>query len=291
MNTAFALPGRPTYHGYDVAQLWLPEPALSIRRLVRDAGVVPIPRSLPGYRVALSLAQNRATLAIGKRVTAKGSFAPGMSVLGQPGDMFDGEMRDRVDVLLFLMEPSYVAAQLENRGLPGDRAELRDLPPRQDVGLLECGTLLANALSRGLAGDEFYCEILIEAMVTRILARHATLNCGRAPYCESLSPAKLRTLVDFIEGNLASPLRLADLAAVAALSPAHLARAFRNAIGISLHRYVLHRRLRLARDLLSASIDSVESIAKQCGFADDAHLGKAYKRAFGTTPAATRTAA
>jgi AraC-like DNA-binding protein len=291
MNTALALSdSRPTYHGYEVARLWLPAPGLSIRRLVRDAGIVPIPRSLPGYRVALSLASNRATLAIGNRVTTTGSFAPGMSVLGQPGDMFDGEMRDRVDVLLFLMEPSYVVAQLESRGLPGDRAELRDLPPRQDVGLLECGTLLANVLARGLAGDEFYCEVLIQAMVTRVIARHATLTYGRLRYCESLSPAKLRTLVDFIEGNLASPLRLTDLAAVAALSPAHLARAFRNATGISLHRYVLHRRLRLARDLLSTSVDSVESVAKQCGFADDAHLGKAYKRAFGTTPAATRTA-
>jgi hypothetical protein len=175
--------------------MWLPAPGLSIRRLVRDAGIVPIPGCLPGYRVALSPAQNRASLAIGKRVTTTGIFAPGMSVLGQPGDIFDGEMRDRVDVLLFLMQPLYVTAQLESRGLPGDRAELRDLPPRLDIGLLECGTLLANALSRGLSGDELYCEILLEAMITRIISRHSALSFGRTPYRESLSPAKLRTLV------------------------------------------------------------------------------------------------
>jgi len=72
-------------------------------------------------------------------------------------------------------------------------------------------------------------------------------------------------------------LRLGDFAAVAALSPEHLARAFRNVLGISLHRYVLHRRLRLARDLLRSSAESVQLIAKQCGFADDAHLAKTYK--------------
>jgi len=291
MNDAIDLPTCPQYHGYDVARLWTCEPGLSVRRLVRDAGIVPIPRSLPGYRVALSLAQNRASLAIGTRVTTAGSFAPGTSVLGQPGDAFDGEMRDRVDVLLFLMEPKYVAEQLEIRGFPGDRAELRDLPPWPDVGLLESGALLADALSRGLTGDELYCEILIDAMVTRIVNRHATLTCGRAPYCENLSPAKLRALVDFIDGNLAAPLRLADLAAVAALSQSHLARAFRNALGISLHRYVLQRRLRRAREMFSATEDSVQSVATRCGFADDAHLSKAYKRAFGITPAATRSAA
>jgi AraC-like DNA-binding protein len=291
VNRAVTLPRRPDYHGYEVAQEWLPAPGLSIRRLVREAGMVPIPHCLPGYRVALSLGQNRASLAIGKRVTTNGSFAPGMSVLGQPGEIFDGEMRDRVDVLLVLMQPSYVAAQLESRGLPGDRAELRDLPPRLDTGLLECGTFLAGALSNGLSGDELYCDILLEALMTRIIARHATLSVGRTPYRESLSPAKLRTLVDFIEGNLVLPLRLDELAAVAALSQAHLARAFRNSLGISLHRYVLLRRLRLARDLLRSSTESIHAIAAQCGFADDAHLAKAYKRAFGLSPAATRCAA
>jgi len=290
MNAATAQPSRPDYHGYDVARLWMPEPGLSVRRLVRDDGVVPIPPSLPGYRLALSLAQNHASLAIGRRVTTAGSFAPGVSVLGQPGDIFDGEMRERVDVLLFLMEPTYVVTQLEQRGLPGDRAELRDLPPRQDVGLLASGSLLAEVLSRGLTGGELYCDILIDAMVTRIMTRHATLTWGRTPYCESLTPSKLRALMDFIEGNLASPLRLADLAAAAATSQAHLARAFRNTLGISLHRYVLHRRLWRARSLLSGSNDSVRTVALKCGFADDAHLSKIYKRAFGVTPAAARSA-
>jgi AraC family transcriptional regulator len=278
---------RPQYHGYDVARFWDRGEGLSVRRLVRKEGVVAIPRSLPGYRVALSLAQNKASLAIGRRVTTDGGFAPGTNVLGQPGDNFNGEMHDRVDVLLFLMEPSYVAAQFDRRGLPGERAELRDLPAQPDAALLDAGRRLADAMARGLAGDELYCEMLIDAMVTRIVTRHATLTSGRMPYRENLSPAKLRTLVAFIDGNLAAPLRLADLAAAAALSQAHLARAFRNATGVSLHRYVLQRRLEHARVLLSGSDEPVQAVAMQCGFADAAHLSKAYRRAFGITPAAT----
>jgi AraC-like DNA-binding protein len=278
---------RPQYHGYDVARFWDRGEGLSVRRLVRDQGVVAIPRSLPGYRVALSLAHNRASLAIGRRVTTDGGFAPGTDVLGQPGDNFNGEMRDRVDVLLFLMEPSYVATQFDMRGLPGARAELRDLPAQPDAGLLDAGRRLADAMARGLAGDELYCEMLIDAMVTRIVTRHASMTSGRMPYRENLSPAKLRTLVAFIDGNLAAPLRLAELAAAAALSQAHLARAFRNATGVSLHRFVLQRRLEHARVLLSRSDKPVQAVATQCGFADAAHLSKAYRRAFGITPAAT----
>jgi AraC family transcriptional regulator len=196
-------------------------------------------------------------------------------------------MRDRVDVLLFLMEPRYVAAQFESLGLPANGAELRDLPARPDPGLLELGCRLADALEHGLSGNELYCEVLLEAILTRIIIRHATATSGRMPYREILTPAKLRVLVALINQNLSSRLRLGDLAAAAALSPAHLARSFRNSAGIPLHRYVLHRRLERARSLLSEAGARVHTVASQCGFADAPHLSKAYRKAYGVTPAAT----
>jgi len=280
-------PPRTAACGYDVTHVWERQGSFSVRRLVRDRGIVPIPRSLPGYRAAFSLGQNKAWLNVGKRVITTGSFAPGTNVLGQPDDAFDGEMRDRVDMLLFLMEPGYVATQFESLGLPGHRAELRALPARPDPGLFDLGCRLADALGYGLSGDELYCEILLEAMLTRIMIRHATVTSGRMPYREILTPAKLRALVAFINQNLSSPLRLGDLAAAAALSQAHLARSFRNATGIPLHRYVLHRRLERARLLLSRADARVHTVAVQCGFADAPHLSKAYRKAYGITPAAT----
>jgi AraC family transcriptional regulator len=273
--------------GYEVTHAWECEGSFAVRRLVRDRGIVPIPRSLPGYRVVLSLGQNQAWSAVGKRITAAGIFAPGTNVLGQPGDLFDGEMRGRVDVLLFQMEPRYVAAQFESLGLPGHRAELRDLPARPDAGLLDIGCRLADALRDGLSGDELYCEVLLEAMLTRIIVRHATMTSGRMPYREVLTPARLRALVAFIKQNLSSPLRLDDLATTAGLSKAHLARSFRNVTGIPLHRYVLHARLERARSLLSQADARVHTVAVQCGFADAPHLSKAYRKAYGITPAST----
>jgi transcriptional regulator GlxA family with amidase domain len=72
-------------------------------------------------------------------------------------------------------------------------------------------------------------------------------------------------------------VRLGDLAAAAALSQAHLARSFRNATGIALHRYVLHRRLERARSLLSQAGARAQTVAVQCGFADASHPTKAYR--------------
>jgi AraC-like DNA-binding protein len=101
--------------------------------------------------------------------------------------------------------------------------------------------------------------------------------------------ARLRALAAFIKQNLSSPLRLDNLAAIAGLSKAHLARSFRNVTGISLHRYVLHHRLERARSLLSRADARVHTVAIQCGFADAPHLSKAYRKAYGITPASTPT--
>lgn len=271
------------YHGYDVERLWSRDDGLTVRRLVRTGGVVAIPEVLPGYRVTLSLRENDATLRIGRRTTTDGLFAAGTTVLGQPEDVFRGEMRGHVDVLLFLMQSASAAARLDDLGYRSPVTELRDLPARADPGLLDASRRLVAVLDSGLAGSELHCETLIEAMVTRILLRHGAA-AERAAYRETLSPIKLRRLMEFIEENLAAPLRLADLARAAATSRAHLARAFRNETGLPLHRYLLGRRLEHARMLLLRTDRPVGEIARLCGFVDAAHFSRAYKIAFGHPP-------
>jgi AraC family transcriptional regulator len=60
-----------------------------------------------------------------------------------------------------------------------------------------------------------------------------------------------------------------------------------NATGIPLHRYVLHRRLERARSLLCQAGARAQTVAVLCGFADAPHLSKAYRKAYGITPAST----
>ncbi len=271
------------YQGYDVGAVWAGTPGLAVRRLTRAVGVVPIPPVLPQYRIALSLGDNRAWLAIGRRVATRGAFPAGTTVLGQPGDVFDGEMRDRADVLFFLMDPDFVRSRSA-----APRFELRDLPPRQDLGLLDMSRRLVAALDQGVGGDALYCDLAVEALVERLFALHGTAVTGRMPYRETLTPARLRGLIGFIEDNLPGPLRLTDLAEAAALSRAHFARAFRTATGQAPHRYVLQRRLQRARDLLRRTDLTAAEIGARCGFADSAHFSRVYRRHFGMPPSAGR---
>jgi AraC family transcriptional regulator len=91
---------------------------------------------------------------------------------------------------------------------------------------------------------------------------------------------------------LADPVRVEELAAQAGLSPRHFARCFQQATGCTAHQYLLRVRLNRARELLAQPDQMMPpaQVAAACGFCDQAHLGRHFRRAFGTTPAAFQKA-
>jgi AraC-like DNA-binding protein len=86
-------------------------------------------------------------------------------------------------------------------------------------------------------------------------------------------------------------LDLATLAAAANLSPKHFARLFKNVAGVPPMAYLQALRVSRAREELAASDRSVASVASSLGFADAAHLSRAFRKAYGTTPTAFRSRA
>jgi AraC family transcriptional regulator len=65
---------------------------------------------------------------------------------------------------------------------------------------------------------------------------------------------------------LARPIHLNDLAARAALSPYHFARAFRKSAGMTPRAFVEHRRIEQAKRLLTESPRSLADVAMETGF-------------------------
>jgi AraC-like DNA-binding protein len=76
---------------------------------------------------------------------------------------------------------------------------------------------------------------------------------------------------------------LIDLAAVAGLSRFELVRQFRAHTGLTPHAFQLDLRIARARGLLVAGTPVAE-VAAVCGFADQPHLTRTFKRAVGVPP-------
>jgi transcriptional regulator GlxA family with amidase domain len=96
---------------------------------------------------------------------------------------------------------------------------------------------------------------------------------------------RIQQAVALMEANLGSGLSREQLAATAGLSTFHFSRLFHRMVGTSPHRYLLDRRLRYARELLTVGQGrTIAEVAAECGFADQAHLTRHFRRAYGVSP-------
>jgi len=95
---------------------------------------------------------------------------------------------------------------------------------------------------------------------------------------------------DLADASYAEPIRVADMAAAAGLSPAHFSRRFRLTFGESPHRYLLTRRLERAAALLRNTDRSVTDICFLVGLESLGSFTTSFGRMFGSSPTAYRAA-
>jgi AraC-like DNA-binding protein len=127
------------------------------------------------------------------------------------------------------------------------------------------------------------CETLIDGTLSAFARRHGD-GAARLAGFATPGEAALRRVRDFLHAApLAEDLSGDDLARVAGLSRFHLWRAFRDRYGLPPHAYRLQLRLAAAKRLLAAG-QSPAAAAAASGFADQSHLNKRFKGAYGITP-------
>jgi AraC family transcriptional regulator len=118
---------------------------------------------------------------------------------------------------------------------------------------------------------------------------HVVHNYGGAPVRGGsvrggLAPWQLRRAHAFIDAHLDADPSISDLAAECRLSASHFARAFRQATGMSPHRWLMRRRIERAKELLLAGELGLAQIALVCGFVDQSHFTRAFAASEGQSP-------
>ncbi len=101
---------------------------------------------------------------------------------------------------------------------------------------------------------------------------------------------RLNLAIDHVVGHLGEPLRLADVARAARLSPFHFHRVFQVLVGETLSEFV--KRLRLERALVMMAHrprSSLTTIALTCGFASSSDFSRCFKQRYGAAPSAFDT--
>ncbi len=164
------------------------------------------------------------------------------------------------------------------------------------------GALALRSIALDAPGALMTARRLVEACVSRdrgSALRRETLTAELLGLVATTTPAEkclgapqwLRTARQRLDDALGEPPSLTEVARACGVHPVHLARVFRQYVGVSPSDYHRTRRLLHARSLLQGTQRSLSDIALHCGFADQAHFTHAFRRAFGVTPHAYRASA
>jgi AraC family transcriptional regulator len=112
-------------------------------------------------------------------------------------------------------------------------------------------------------------------------------ECEESPYTfrsGGLARWQARRTLAYIEDNLGAKLNVGQLAALVALSKSHFSRSFSRAIGFPPMVYVAGRRIEQAKRLMLSTREPLSHIALACGFSDQPHFNKLFRRRIGMSP-------
>ncbi|WPC05004.1 AraC family transcriptional regulator [Pseudomonas benzenivorans] len=90
-----------------------------------------------------------------------------------------------------------------------------------------------------------------------------------------------------LEDDFDAPISLALLADMVGLEPLYLIRVFKKSLGVSPHSYLIQIRVAQVQRLLRAGV-SIADAALACGFFDQSHMTRAFKKVVGITPGSFR---
>lgn len=201
---------------------------------------------------------------------------PGQVIVLHPDEVHDGgAATDKgLHYRILYLEPALLRRSLAaiNAPLPFVRDPVVGDPRLRDT-LLRCLSDMDGALDE-LAADQLVAELADG------LSRHAG---GQPVPRTNLDVPRLELARGYLEANLDRVVRSDALESVTGLDRFSLARQFRAFFGTSPHRYLLMRRLTRATGLIQAG-ESLADIAALTGFADQSHLNRQFKKAFGVTP-------
>ena len=164
--------------------------------------------------------------------------------------------------------------------LPGRSNLIRLMPVASRAIQSEMEQLAALTRS-----DAYGADLLAQSRFTSLLvelnqvAAAAETSAGQ----DYVSDCIVDAVLAYINEHYAEPLTLDELAAHFYISKYHLLRKFNAQVGAPVHRYILQKRLQIARQLMAGGLSPTEA-GHRCGFGDYVSFYRAFRAEYRVSP-------
>lgn len=99
-----------------------------------------------------------------------------------------------------------------------------------------------------------------------------------------LAPWQAKKVAAYIETRFEEAIRVEDLAGLLHFSRSYFSRAFKASFGVSPHQFITARRVANAMQTMTCTQTPLCEIALMCGFSDQAHMSRVFRRIAGCPP-------
>lgn len=226
-------------------------------------------------------------LSAGGQISASGrgqvEAEAGQLITVNPGEVHDGAPLGRTarSWHMLYLTPDLVADSVGD--LVSTRSDLEfEFPVFTDPAIRRLLSTLHEQL--GPSDTQADANAFREALV--LLLGKALIRRANTP---APLPASLQQIRQRLDEEPAQSADLETLAREAGLSRFQLIRAFLRHTGLTPHAYHMQRRALLSRRLLAEGMAPAE-VAAACGYVDQSHMHREFRRRFGLTPGAYRSA-
>jgi PAS domain S-box-containing protein len=187
----------------------------------------------------------------------------------------------------------------DTRRLIGRRAEdffpraLAEVYREQDEEVLVGGREIVDQLELSLNRDGsqgwyLATKVPLHDRDGKIIGLASVSRDLRAPREGDAELAGIAKVVEHVRDHLDDPLRAAELAAIAKLTPTQLERRMRRVFQLSTTQFVRKARIGHAAKLLAETPMAIADVALECGYGDQTALTRQFRSMVGMPPAAYR---
>ena len=165
-------------------------------------------------------------------------------------------------------------------GLPGHTNLIRF-----DGVTRELLTYLFQQLVREQDSGEYASELCCLSLLAQllVLVNRTALRAGREPEPRENADSVVYRILSYISSHYSEDLSLDFLANEFFISKYHLSREFSRVVGTSVHRYIVQKRLIMARQMMAAGTSTSE-VSQLCGFGDYSNFYRAFTNEYQISP-------
>jgi AraC family transcriptional regulator len=160
-----------------------------------------------------------------------------------------------------------------------------------DATIAKLGSTILPALQHPQQANRLFVDQISQAIGIHVASTFGGMRPASRPVRGGLAPWQERRAMEILSANLDGDVPLKDVARECRLSVSHFSRAFSRTIGVAPHRWLLTRRVEVAKEKLRDRRMSLSDVALACGFADQSHLTRVFTGMVGVSPGAWRRGA